>query len=135
MPSPNEDVVRRQWEALERGGIDAAAEYWHPEISWRAVEGEVDDVGEIRGRAAMRRYYQDWLDTIEDLSGGIEKVLYDSGDHLIAVLYSTGRGRGSSIPMQGRYHVLYTIRSGLIVRGREYAKREQAFEALERLQD
>ena len=135
VPGANENVVRRQWEALERGGTDAAAEYWHPEISWRAAQGEVDDVGEIRGREAMCRYYDDWIDMIVDLRGGIDEVVYDSGEYLIAGIQTTGHGRGSKVPMRGRYHVLYTIRDGLIVRGREYGSRAQALAALERLHD
>jgi ketosteroid isomerase-like protein len=129
--SPNVETVRRQFEALERGGVDAAAEFWHPDIEWRAVEGAVDDVGVIRGKDAMRRYYQDWVEMIDDLRGGIEEVVYDSGEILVAVLFNSGRGRGSSIPIRGRYCVVYTIQDGLIVRGREYETPERALEALE----
>jgi ketosteroid isomerase-like protein len=131
MESRNVEIVRRQFEALERGGVDAAAEFWHPDIEWRAVEGAVDDVGVITGREAMRRYYQDWVEMIDDLRGGIEDVVYDSGEILVAVLFNSGRGRGSSVPIRGRYCVVYTIRDGLIVRGREYETPERAMEALE----
>jgi ketosteroid isomerase-like protein len=68
---------------------------------------------------------------IDDLRGGIEDVVYDSGEILVAVLFNSGRGRGSSIPIRGRYCVVYTIRDGLIVRGREYETPERALEALE----
>jgi ketosteroid isomerase-like protein len=131
MESRNVEIVRRQFEALERGGVDAAAEFWHPDIEWRAVEGAVDDVGVISGREAMRRYYQDWVEMIDDLRGGIEDVVYDSGEILVAVLFNSGRGRGSSIPIRGRYCVVYTIQDGLIVRGREYETPERALEAIE----
>jgi ketosteroid isomerase-like protein len=131
MESRNVEIVRRQFEALERGGVDAAAEFWHPDIEWRAVEGAVDDVGVISGREAMRRYYQDWVEMIDDLRGGIEDVVYDSGKILVAVLFNSGRGRGSSIPIRGRYCVVYTIQDGLIVRGREYETPERALEAIE----
>jgi ketosteroid isomerase-like protein len=133
VPSDNEKVVHDQFEAFQRGGVDAAAEYWHPEIEWRAVEGAIDDFGVLKGKDAMRGYYGDWAETIEDLGAGIEEVLYDSGEHLAAALYTSGRGRGSSIPMRVRYCVVYTIRDGLIVRGREYETREQALEAVTRL--
>ena len=58
--SENLDVVRRQFEAFDSGGLDAMVEFWHPEIDWRAVEGAADDAGVLRGRDAMRRYYEDW---------------------------------------------------------------------------
>ena len=129
MESPNVEVVRLQFEALENGGVHAAARFWHPDIEWRAVEGAVDDIGVISGRDAMCRYYQDWLEMIDDLRGGIEEVVYDSGETLVAILYNSGRGRGSSVPIRGRYTVVYTIRDGLIVRGREYETQAQALEA------
>jgi ketosteroid isomerase-like protein len=129
MESPNVEVVRLQFEALEQDGVDAAARFWHPEIEWRAVEGAVDDVGVISGRDAMRRYYQDWLDMVDDLHGGIDEVIHDSGETLVAVLFNSGRGRGSSVPIRGRYTVVYTIRDGLIVRGREYQTPAQGLAA------
>ena len=133
MESPNVEVVRLQFEAFEQEGVDAAARFWHPQIEWRAVEGAVDDVGVIRGRDAMRRYYQDWIDMIDDLRGGIEEVVHDSGETLVVVLFNSGRGRGSTVPIRGRYTVAYTIRDGLIVRGREYETPAQALEAEELL--
>src|SRR4051812_6008425 len=110
MASENVEVVTRQFEAMERGGIDAGAEFWHRDIEWRAVEGALDDVGLIKGRDAMRRYYQDWVDTLEDLRNRIERVVHDSGENLVVVLHHWGRARGSSIPVEGRYSVAYTIR-------------------------
>src|SRR6476661_10312262 len=95
MSSPNVEVVRRQFEAIERGGMKAAAEFWHPDIDWRAVEGAIDDVGPIRGRQAMRRYYEDWAEMVEDMRGGIDRVVYDSGETLVVVLFHAGKGRGS----------------------------------------
>ena|SRR5436190_15098085 len=129
--SANVELVRRQFEAIGMGGVEAAAEFWHPEIDWRAVEGAVDDVGPIRGRDAMLRYYQDWAEMVDDIRGGIDEVVYDSGETLVVVLYHSGKGRGSNVPIHGRYTVVYTIRDGLIVRGREYETPEQAMAALE----
>jgi len=66
---------------------------------------------------------------VEDLRGGIDRVVYDSGETLVAVLFHAGKGRGSNVSITGRYTVVYTIRDGLIVRGREYETQAQALEA------
>jgi ketosteroid isomerase-like protein len=50
-------VVRIHFSAFESGGLDAVAEFWHPEIEWRAVEGAADDIGVICGHDALHRYY------------------------------------------------------------------------------
>ena len=121
MPSESAEVVRRQFAAFADGGLDAVAAFWHPEIEWRAVEGAADDVGPIRGQAALRSYYQDWLDTLDDLQAEVEQVLAEDGDRVAVTLRNSGRGRTSGVAIEGRYHVVCTVRDGLIVSGREYA--------------
>jgi ketosteroid isomerase-like protein len=39
MSQENVEIVRRQFEAFQDGGLDDVAKYWHPDIEWRAVEG------------------------------------------------------------------------------------------------
>ena len=98
------DVLRRQFAAFA-DGLDAAAEYWDPEIEWRAVEGAADDVGVIRGADALRRYYQDWIDTLAELRADVEEILREDGDRVAAVVHHSGRGRASGVPVEGRYCV------------------------------
>ena len=129
MSSESVEVVHRQFAAFADGGLDAAADFWHPDIEWRAVEGAADDVGPIRGRAALRRYYQDWVDTIDDLRAELEEVLAEEGERVAVTMRNSGRGRASGVPIEGRYHLACTVRDGLIVSGREYATRGEAIAA------
>jgi ketosteroid isomerase-like protein len=129
--SESADVVRRQFAALQDGGLDAVEAFWHPDIEWRAVAGAADDVGPIHGRAALRRYYQDWVDTLDDLRADLEEVLAEKGDRVAVTMRNSGRGRASGVVTEGRYHVACTVRDGLIVSGREYATREEAIEAVQ----
>jgi ketosteroid isomerase-like protein len=122
--------VRRQFAAFSDSGLDAAAAYWHPDIDWRAVEGAADDIGVIKGPDALRRYYQDWLDTFDDMRGDVGEVLFESGDRVAVVVHNSGRGQASGVVTRGRYYVVCTVREGLIVSGREYESREQALEAV-----
>jgi len=130
MSEENVEVVRRSWEALERGGLDAAAEFWDPDIEWRAVEGALDDIGVFTGRDAMRRYYEDWVSTFDEFRAGPEEIIFASGDRVGAVIHTAGRARGSEGWVQGRYAVVYTVCDGRIVRGREYVTARQAREAV-----
>jgi ketosteroid isomerase-like protein len=131
MSRENVEVVRRSWEAFNRGGLDAIAEFWHPDIEWRAAEGEVDDVGVLRGRATMRRYYADWLEMFDEWHAEVEEIVFDGDDRVVAVVRTSARGRASGAPSEGRYAVVYTIRGGQIVSGREYVTPEQALEAVQ----
>jgi len=110
-------------------GLDAMAEFWHPEIEWRAVEGALDDVGVMRGRDALRRYYADWVEMVEEIRAEVAEVLLDEGERLVARLRSEGRARDSEVPVVSRYFVTCTIRDGLIVSGRVYTTAEEALAA------
>ena len=129
MALSNADVVRSYFRTFDSGGVDAAAEFWHPDIEWRAVDGAADDVGLIRGRDALRHYYEDWIDTLAELRADVEEILYEADDRVAAVIRNAGRGRVSGVPTRGRYYVACIVRDGKIVAGREYATRGEALEA------
>jgi ketosteroid isomerase-like protein len=88
----------------------------------------------MTGHGALRRYYTDWIETIDDLRVEVQEVLYDSGDTVAVVLRHWGRMPGSTASIDGRYSVVCTIRDGRIARGREYETPAQALEAVEGLQ-
>ena len=130
MSAAASDVVRSYFRTFESGGVDAAAQYWHPDIEWRAIESAADDVGVIRGHDALRRYYQDWVETLADLRAEVEEVLFERDDRVAVAVRNSGRGRASGAAAEGRYFVACVVRDGRIVAGREYATREQALEGI-----
>ena len=123
------DVVRRQFDAFELGGLDRVAEFWHPGIEWRAVEGAADDVGVMTGHAALRRYYQDWIDSFDQLRAQVDEVLFENGGRAGVQVRNSGVGRVSGVMTEGRYYVVATVADSQILRGREYATRAEALEA------
>jgi ketosteroid isomerase-like protein len=124
------DVVRSYFRTFESGGVDAAAEFWHPDIEWRAVGSAADDIGVIRGHDALRHYYEDWIDTLADLRAEVEEVLFEADDRVAVAVRNSGRGRASGAAAEGRYYVACVVRGDRIVAGREYATREQALEGV-----
>jgi uncharacterized protein len=128
MSEENVEIVRRSFAAYDSGGLDALAEFWHPDIEWRAVEGYLDDVGLIRGLDELRQYYRQWEETFDAARTEIEELI-EAGDQVVAVLRGVGRMRDSDAEIDIRYAVVISIRDGKIVRGREYPNREEALEA------
>src|SRR5512133_1673553 len=130
MSQQNVEVVRRMLQAFADGGLDAMAEFWDPDIDWRAAEGAVDDVGEMHGPVAVRRYVQDWIDTFDDFSVVAEELRDVGDDRVLAIQRVTGRAKLSGTETDLRYAVVYTVRDGKVVRGREYLSIDEALEAV-----
>ena len=127
-----EDVesVREALVAYNRGDLDAFLdEYWTDDIDYRAVEGAPDDHGPIHGKAEMRVYMQDWIDTFDQFKVEPLEVIDAGGEQVVAVLRNSGRAKLSGVETDQTFAVVNTIRDGKIVRGREYWTKEQALEA------
>ena len=123
MSQENVETVRSVYSAFADGGLDAMAEFWDPNINHRAAEGAVDDVGEMRGPAAVRRYIQDWIDMFDGLAFDPEELLDVGDDRVIAAVHMSGRAKLSGAETELRVAIVYTVRDGKIVRGREYLNR------------
>jgi ketosteroid isomerase-like protein len=131
MSQENVEVVRRALQAFADGGLDAMAEFYDPDIVWRAAEGAVDDVGEMHGPVAVRRYVQDWIETFDDFSVVAEEVRDVGDDRVLAIQRLSGRAKLSGTEVDLRYAVVITVHDGKVVRGREYLSVDEALEAVE----
>jgi ketosteroid isomerase-like protein len=118
-------VVRRHFDTFREDGLEAAAQLWHPQIKWHPLEG----AGVVSGHAAMRRYYAEWVETMEDLRGDVEETVVEDGDRVVVLIRNSGRGRVSGVPASGSYFVTCVVRDGRIVSGREFATRDEAIAA------
>ena len=123
MSQENVELVRAFLAAFSDRGLDAFAEFVDPDVDWWSIEGAVDVVGEMRGLPAVRAYVADWLDTFEKLAVEPEELSDAGSDHVLAVLRLRGRAKASGIETELRYAVVYTLRHGKVVRGREYESR------------
>src|SRR5215212_4599422 len=90
MSRENVEVVRRTLQAFADGGVDAMAEFWDPDIDWQAAEGAIDDVGEMHGPVAVRRYIQDWIDTFDDFRFVVEDLRDVGDDRVLAIQHLWG---------------------------------------------
>ena len=129
MSQENVEIVRQSLAAFGSEGLDGVARFWHPQIDWRAIEGAPDDIGVFSGLDAMRRYWGEWLDMFEEARNEPDELI-DTGDRVVAVQHASGRSRRNGLPVDLHYAVVYTLRDGKIIRGREYATRAEALKAV-----
>ena len=129
MSQENVETVKAALDAMAQQGLDAFAEYWADDVEWRAVEGALDDRGPLHGKDACRAYVQDWLDTFDELTVEPRELIDAGTDQVVGVLHLAGRAKLSGIETNLTYAAVYGVRDGKIVRGREYATRDEALEA------
>jgi len=127
----NVAVVRRFWSGPPTDLGDVVDD----DVDYRAVEGAPDDVGVMHGRDALVRYLADWAETFANFTTSLEEVEAIGDDHVLALGRVAGRARASGVETELRVAVLYTVRDGRIVRGREYLTEDEALAAASQLRN
>jgi ketosteroid isomerase-like protein len=132
--APRDAEIVRGWFAERAGKLDAVTvmwwyeNSWHEDISWRAIEGAPDDVGEMHGRDRLRAYYEEFLEAFEGIVMDPIEIA-DIGEYVMVELHVEARSRAGGVPTEIRFGLLYRLRDGKVAWGREYASRDEAIAA------
>ena len=118
----------RTYDAFERGGLDALTQLHDPAIEWQ-TSAEDPDAATHRGRVAVRRYIEGYMETFPGFRAELEECVATPDGRVLTTTRYTGRARASGMDMDWRQSVVYTVESGLIVRAEEYFDRAEALEA------
>jgi ketosteroid isomerase-like protein len=89
-----------------------------------------DSAGVYHGHEGVRTYWRNWLSAWSDLHFEIQDVL-DAGDDVVLLIRDQRQwGRHSGIRIEASpYAIVFTIRSGKVVRWCAYPDQESALEA------
>jgi ketosteroid isomerase-like protein len=120
MSQENVEVVRR----FLLLGVDEALAYADPEVVWNPAE-EAASHGHDAVRASLVRWKSEW-DDYELVPEGFE----DMGDRVLVAVLVRARGRGSGVEVDARFHEVYTLHQGKIVRMDQFTQRSEALEAV-----
>jgi uncharacterized protein len=126
----DEDIqaVRRSYEALNRGDIDATVAVLAPDAVWQESTA-LPGAGTFRGREAVRRFLEDFLESWEQLHQEVEEVVV-GGDRAALMIHLTASGRGSGAEVDARYAHVWTVRDGSGVRVDAYYDRAAALRSI-----
>jgi ketosteroid isomerase-like protein len=132
MSQENVEIVRRAYEALNRGDVDGALADVHPDVDadWsqsRSADGGMIE-GVIRGREALRARIQDGFDHWQ-VSWDQQELLEVSDDRVLSVASVRFRGR-DGIELGDRGAQLWTFAGGKVVHLRFFPSKERALESL-----
>jgi|SRR5215211_2384484 len=127
MSQQNTEVVRDAHKALNSGNIDALIRLCDPgfrlDMSDRVINPAVYD-----GHDGIRRFYAEVREVWESYTWEPEKLI-GSRDQVLALLRSSGKGRGSGIELERRTAMLWTVRGEQLTSLRFFRDRSAALEA------
>ncbi len=121
-------IVRAAYDAFERGDLDAVSQLQDPAMAWQ-TSAEDPDAATHRGRVAVRRYFEGYMETFPGLRAELEECIGAPDGRVFTTVRYTGRATASGMDMDWRQSVVYTVESGLCVRAEEYFDRDEALEA------
>ncbi len=125
MSQENVEVVREMAEAFERGGVDAAREYYHPDIEWHE-DPSFPEAGVYRGREAVEAYNRQFLREFAELHYE-PRELIEADDHVITNMRIYGRGKASGAEFDMSACWIFVVQEARVIRVHAYLDRERAF--------
>ena len=129
MPQENVEILRRAYEAFNSGDLDLVSELHDPQIEWQTSR-EDPDAATHRGREAVRRYVEQWLESFEGLHAEVEEYIEAPDGRVFTWTRWNGRGRSSGMESEWWLATVFTLRDKRVVRADEYFDRTEALEAV-----
>jgi ketosteroid isomerase-like protein len=126
------ELGRRANEAANRGDFGASVSAFGADAVW---DLSLIGLGTYEGIAAIRGFFEDWIEAFEEYELSEEKSVELGGGVTFGVLRQRARPRGSSAEVTVRYGQVSVWGDGLLVRGTLYpeADIDEARAAAERL--
>jgi ketosteroid isomerase-like protein len=121
------EIVRDAHKALNSGNIDALIRLCDPKFRLD-MSDRVFNPAVYEGHDGIRRFYAEVRDVWETYTWEPEKLVESRG-RVIALLRSSGKGRGSGVEIERRTAMLWTVRGDRLTSLRFFRERDEALEA------
>jgi ketosteroid isomerase-like protein len=125
MSQENVEIVRRGWEAYERGDLSAGLANISPDVVTH-VAPPVSGV--YQGREGLLQALLDWAEGFDELVITPEEYI-DAGEQVVVRTRQRARGNESGVPVEADVWYVNTVRAGKLVRLGIFVNREEALEA------
>jgi ketosteroid isomerase-like protein len=127
MSLENVEVIRRSFEAVDRGDLDAMAAEIGAGFEYVATGTVVGLADTYRGAQGFRRFLE-WF-WVEFDEPNIEiRSLIAAGDEVVTWVEFRGRGAQSGAETSMDLWHVWTLRAGKVVRGRAFTSRDEALQ-------
>jgi uncharacterized protein len=128
MSQENVEIVRGVFEAMNRGGVAAAADLLDPEIEY-LPSPMWPEASVYKGHDEMREFESLWTKQFDEYRLDLERTV-DAGDHVLALSYQRGCIKGSTDQIEQPVGHDCEVRDGKVTRIRTYLSWAQALKAV-----
>jgi ketosteroid isomerase-like protein len=122
--SENVKVVRRAHEALNAGDMDRLIELCHEGFRLD-MSDRIFNPAVYSGHDGIRRFYSEVRDVWDTYDWQPEELI-EAGSNVVALVRSTGRGRGSGVEVDRETAMVWSIQSGRAIAMRFFRDRDEA---------
>jgi ketosteroid isomerase-like protein len=127
MSEDNIEVVKRGFEALDAGGVEAMIELLDPDFEATVPPDLSVEPDTYRGHDGMRRYFAAF-DGLEDVRFEFVEGV-PAGDKVVVTMMLRAKGTDTGIPVEQLAHQVWTIRNGKATRVEAFARKSDALRA------
>jgi ketosteroid isomerase-like protein len=127
MSEDNIEIVKRGFEALDAGGVDAMIDLLDPDFEATVPPELSVEPDTYRGHEGMRRYFAAFEGLDEVRFEFVDAVTRD--DKVVATMRLRARGTDTGIEVEQLAYQLWTIREGKAVRVEAFANKADAIRA------
>jgi ketosteroid isomerase-like protein len=127
MSQENVEIVRRSVAAFNEGGIEAVAQFAHPEIEFQEPPTQPAPRA-ARGVEETRETFTSFDEAWEEHQSEIKEIRELPGEEVLLSTVEHFRGR-DGMELAAACWTVYTFREGKIIKLRPFWDRAQAFEA------
>ena len=124
------ELMRRAFEAFDRLDLDLTMSFFGPDSVWDASPW---GLGTFEGRAAVRRFFEDWVGPYDEFAIEPEEILGLGNGVVFVVFCHNARLTGSTGHVRLRQAGVYVWVEDVIVRTTSYRDIDEARAAAERL--
>ncbi len=128
MSGENIAIVRGGFEALSSGDEERILAFAHPDFETVVPPTLSAEPDTYRGHDGIRRYFRLFDDVMEGVHFEAEQ-LWESGEHVVALVRLTARGKQTGLDVEQRIGQVWTIRDGRALRAQTFPELAEAFAA------
>jgi uncharacterized protein len=122
------EVMKRGFEALADGGIEALIPYVDPEFETTTPPGLAAEPDTYRGHEGIRRYWASFEEVMDDIRFEPQQMTA-LGDGVLIELILRARGKATGIEVEQHLWQVWTLRDGRAITVDSYATEEEALAA------